>query len=138
VDERSAHPGAAGFAAAKGVVAGAAIYAATGTLRVLVSPGLDVASPLGWLAGPLWVFAGGFFWGLVGGALFVLLPLFLVFLRPPLDTFPWRLALSTAVFLPLFLLGLGGRIVDGALLAVAVWAGVRTALRELARRTGAT
>jgi len=136
VDKRSGHPAAAGVAAALGVVTGAAIYAALGTLRTLVSPGLEVESPLGWLVAPFLVFAGGFLWGLLGGALFVLLPLFLVFLRHPPDTFAWRLGLSTVVFLPLFLLGLGGRIVDGALLAVAVWAGVRTALRQLASRMG--
>jgi len=63
VDKRSGHPAAAGVAAALGVVMGAAIYAALGTLRTLVSPGLEVESPLGWLVAQVWDrFADRAFW----------------------------------------------------------------------------
>ncbi len=119
-----------------GVLAGAATYAALGTIKVLLSPGLAAASPAGWLIGPFLIFAGGLFWGLLGGALFVLGPVFLVFLRRPRNKLGPAVAISSALFVPLFVFGFRGRIVDGVVLWIAVWLGVRTGLRQLERRAG--
>jgi hypothetical protein len=112
---------------------GAATYAGVWTLRVLASPGLEVAGPMGWVRGALMVFAEGLAWGLFGALAWVLAPLYLVLRRRPRDTTPWRVALALAIFAPFWIFALQGRgIVDSVLFAVPVYLGVRAGLRGLA------
>lgn len=62
-----------------GFLVGVAALGVLGTLELMLSPGLEVASLRGWLVTPLLILAEGLFWGLLGGAMFVLPPAFLVF-----------------------------------------------------------
>lgn len=133
MDPRSRDRTAALVAAARAVLAGAATYAATGTVLVLLSPGLEVESPAGLLVGPVLVFAAGLFWGLVGGALFGFAPILLVFLRRPRNTLASVVAISVVLFAPLYWLGFRGRVVDGVFLALSIGIGVWTGLARLAR-----
>jgi hypothetical protein len=109
----------------------------------VLSPGLEVAAPGDWLVGALLVFAEALLWGAVGGALVVLPPLaaaFLAFARRAAPdgrgahaTLAAAAALWATLFTPLFALGLRGRVVDGLLLGLSLWIGVRRGLRELTR-----
>jgi len=132
---------AALLAALLALVWGSAAYAVTGTVKVLVSPGLDVTSPLSLLVAPPLIAIEGMLWGLLGGAMFMLPPAFLLFTALAARTAPGRrasrtkaVAVAGAVFLPVYVIGLRGYLVDGALLAFSVWFGVRAGLRDLERR----
>jgi hypothetical protein len=124
-----------------GLLAGAAVCAVLGTLKVMLSPGLEVASPSGWLFGPLTILAEGLFWSLLGGAMYVFPPALLAFAFLATraragERGPWQgplvgLGIFALLFLPPFVFGFRGALVDGALLAVAIGFGVRTGLRAL-------
>jgi hypothetical protein len=133
--------GATIVAALLALVWGSAAYAVTGTVKVLLSPGLDVTSPLSLLAAPPLIAMEGMLWGLLGGAMFMLPPAILLFAALAARTAPGRratrtkaVAVAAAVFLPPYVVGLRGYLVDGALLAFSVWFGVRAGLRDLERR----
>jgi hypothetical protein len=113
---------------------------ATKFLKVLVSPGIEITSPLTLLAPPL-IAIEGMLWGLLGGAMFMLPPAFLLFTVLAARRAPGRragrtktVAVAAAVFLPVYVIGLRGYLVDGALLAFSVWFGVRAGVRDLERR----
>lgn len=135
---------AAFVSASLGLAVGAVVYAALGTAKTLLSPGLDVESPVGWIVGPIFVFEQGLIWGLLGGAVVLLPPTFLACLalarcasadgNGPHANRTTAIALFAVLFVPLFALGLRGRVVDGLLLGVAISAGVRRVLRELSAR----
>lgn len=135
---------AAILSAAIGLGVGALVYAATGTAKGMLSPGLEVDSPEGWVLGPVLLFEEGLLFGLVGGALVLLPPAFLAFLalarraRPdgtgPHATLAAALGAWAALFAPLYVFGLRGRVLDGLLLGLSIWVGVRHGLRDLARR----
>jgi hypothetical protein len=130
--------------AGSGLLAGALAYAATGTAKVVLSPGLEAASPLDLLVGTFLVFVGGLLWALIGGALFLLLPSSALFFGLASRTrtggpgAPTWLAASAVLwaglFAPLFVFGLRGRIVDGVLLGLSLGIGVSHGMRQLARR----
>jgi hypothetical protein len=132
------------LAGVSGLGVGALVYAVTGTAKVLLGPGLAVESPLGWLRGTVMVFVEAVLWGLIGGGVTLLPPTFVALLllarRAPADGAAFRapvsasLGLWAALFLPLFVFGLRGRVFDGLLLGASLAYGVRHALRELARR----
>jgi len=122
-------------------VKGSAAYAVTGTAKVLVSPGLDITSPLALLVAPPLIAIEAMFWGLLGGAMFMLPSALLLFVVLAARTGLGRraartkvMATAAAVFLPVYLAGLRGHLVDGALLAFSVWYGVRAGLGDLDRR----
>lgn len=116
--------------------AGALAYAAAGTLMVLVTPGLGVDSVAALVIGPPLILIEGLYWGLIGGALFVFPVALLLFSRWRHNTLGTRLALSAALFAPVYLAGFRGRILDGLILAVAIWVGVRAGLRRLDLQAG--
>lgn len=128
-------------AALLALVWGSAAYAVTGTMKVLVSPGLDIGSPLSLLVALPLIAIEGMYWGLLGGAMFMLPSAFLLFAPLRVRTAPGRrasrttaVAVAAAVFLPVYVIGLRSHLVDGALLALSVWFGVRAGLRDLERR----
>lgn len=129
------------LAALLALVTGAAAYAVTGTAKVLLSPGLEVGSPLSLLVAPPLIAIDGMLWGLLGGAMFMLPSTFVLFAALAARTGPGQratrtnaVAVAAAVFLPVYLVGLRGYLVDGALLAFSVWYGVRAGLGALERR----
>jgi hypothetical protein len=136
--------GAAFFSAALALLAGIACYGVMGTLKVMLSPGIDAASPAAWLIAPLLILAEGLVWGLLGGGMYLLLPACLIFAGlaatqrsgEPGQRYGLlaSLAVSAVLFAPFFFFGLHGRILDGMLLAVSIWVGVRIGLRQLERR----
>jgi len=134
---------AALVAAASGLGVGALAYAALGTAKVMLSPGLEVSGLRGWLVGALGVFEEGLLWGLLGGAAIILPPALVCFVvlarrsragRGAPASLAAQALVTFVLFTPLFLSGLRGRAVEGALVALAIGLGVRHGLRELARR----
>ena len=127
--------GAAALAAACGLLVGAAVAAALGTVQVLLRPGLEMAStPRALILGPLTTLAEGLFWGLLGGAMYVFPPAVLVFACcQPRNTRTAALAISALLLLPVVLAGFRNRWIDALLLAVSVWLGVRVGLRTFSR-----
>lgn len=129
------------IAAGVGLVWGSAAYAVTGTAKTLVSPGLDASSPLTLLVAPPLIASEGMLWGLLGGAMYLLPPAFFLFVVLAQHATAGRraapmpaLAIGALLFLPVYVIGLRGHPVDGALIAFSVWYGVRAGLRELERR----
>jgi hypothetical protein len=122
---------AAALASALGLLAGAMVAAALGSVRVLLSPGLEVASAKALLRVAVMILAEGMFWALLGGVLFLLPLAFAAFWFRPPDTPPARLGISALLLLPILVAAFPARAVDALLLAFAVWVGVRVGLRAL-------
>jgi hypothetical protein len=128
---------AAVVAAAWGLVVGATLASAVGTVQVLLSPGLEMAStPRALIVGPLMTMAEGLFWCLLGGAMYVFPPAVVAFaiFRPP-NTTGASFAVSAILLVPVVVVGFRGRPATALLLALPVWLGVRVALRLFSRMT---
>jgi hypothetical protein len=131
------------FAALFGLAVGAITVSLIGTIKLMLTPGIQYSSPTAFLHAPL-LFMEGLLWSILGGALFVL-PLGFFLLAGYAMTFrPERaesrrtrvftLGLAAALWAPVFFFGFRTRPVDAILLAVAMALGVWTSLRFLNRR----
>src|SRR4029453_17484771 len=109
----------------------------------MLSPGLEVDTRMGWVVGPIHVFEEGLFWGLLEGVVVVLPPAFLLFFalarraRPDgtgaHTTLAAAIGVWAALFVPLYVLGLRGHVVDGLLLGLSLWVGVAHGFCPMAR-----
>lgn len=122
--------GAAVWAATAGLVVGALLAAAIGTVMVVVDPGVEASSPRALLVAVPLMMLQGTLWAFLGGLVFVFPPAVVVLaLEPP----PTRLAapgLSIALLASLVLFGYRSRPLDALVLAIPIWVGVRIGLRQ--------
>ena len=132
------------LAALLGLAMGAITASLIGTVKLTLTPGIEYSSekaPL--LAAPL-VFVEGLVWSILGGAMFVLPPGFLLLAGyamtfgpervEPRRTRAFALGFAAVLWALLFFFGFRTRPLDAVLLAVPVVVGVWTSLRFLNRR----
>jgi len=132
------------LAALFGLAIGAITASLIGTVKLMLTPGIQYSSPKAFLLAPPRLFMEGLFWSLLGGALFVL-PLGFFLLAGYAMTFRseraesrrtrvFALGLAAVLWAPVFVFGFRTRPVDAVLLAVAMVVGVWTSLTFLNRR----
>ena len=125
-------------AALLGLVVGASATAVLSTVMLLLSSGLEVASPGGWVVGSLMLLLEGMFWAVLGGAMFVfpIAVLALVFIQPR-NTNASAAVLAIALVLPIAIVtGPGRGVMTFFLLVVPVWVGVRDGLSVHSKMMG--
>jgi hypothetical protein len=132
------------LAALFGLTVGAITVSLVGTVRLILTPGIQYSSHKAFLLAPPLLFMEGLLWSILGGALFVL-PLGFFLLAGYAMTFrPERaesrrtrvftLGLAAVLWAPVFFFGFRTRPVDAILLAVPMALGVWTSLTFLNRR----
>jgi hypothetical protein len=132
------------LAALLGLAMGAITVSLIGTLKLMLTPGIQYSSHKAFLLAPPRLFMEGLLWSIVGGVLFVL-PLGFFLLAGYAMTFrPERagarstrvfaLGLAAVLWAPVFFFGFRTRPVDALLLAAAMVVGVWTSLTFLNRR----
>ena len=134
------------LAALLGLAMGAITASLIGTIKLMLTPGIQYSSYKDFLLAPPLLFMEGLLWSIVGGVLFVL-PLGFFLLAGYAMTFgPERMetrrtrrfafGFAAVLFAPVFFFGFRARPMDGVLLAVPIVVGVWTSLRFLNRRGG--
>ena len=132
------------FAALVGLAMGAIAVSLIGTVKLMLTPGIQYSSYKDFLLAPPLLFIEGLFWSIVGGAMFVL-PLGFVLLAGYAMTFRseraesrrtrlFALGLAAVLWVPVFFFGFRTRSVDAVLLVVPMVVGVWTGLTFLNRR----
>jgi hypothetical protein len=132
------------LAALFGLAMGAITVSLIGTVKLMLTPGIQYSSYKDFLLAPPLLFLEGLFWSIVGGVLFVL-PLGFFLLAGYAMTFrPERaesrrtrvfaLGLAAVLWAPVFFFGFRTRPVDALLLVVPMVFGVWTSLTFLNRR----
>jgi len=132
------------FAALVGLAMGAIAVSLIGTVKLMLTPGIQYSSYKDFLLAPPLLFIEGLFWSIVGGAMFVL-PLGFVLLAGYAMTFRseraesrrtrvFALGLAAVLWVPVFFFGFRTRSVDAVLLVVPMVVGVWTGLAFLNRR----
>lgn len=134
------------LAALLGLAIGAITASLVGTVKLILTPGIEYSSdkaPL--LAAPL-VFVEGLLWSILGGAMFVLPPGFFLLAGYAMTFGPERaefrrtrvfvLGFAAVLWAPMVFFGFRTRPLDAVLLAVAVVVGLWTSLTFLNRRLG--
>lgn len=132
------------FAALVGLAMGAIAVSLIGTVKLMLTPGIQYSSYKDFLLAPPLLFMEGLFWSIVGGAMFVL-PLGFVLLAGYAMTFQperaesrrtrvFALGLAAVLWVPVFFFGFRTRPVDAVLLVVPMVVGVWTSLTFLNRR----
>jgi hypothetical protein len=134
------------LAALLGLAVGAVTASLIGTVKLMLTPGIQYSSYQAFLRAPPMVFLEGLLWTIIGGAMFVLPPGFLLLTgyamtfgperREPGGTGKFVFGFSAVLFALVFFFGFRSRPLDGLLLAVPVLVGVWTSLRFLNRRLG--
>ena len=131
------------LAALFGLAVGTITVSVIGTVKLMLTPGIQYSSHRAFLHAPL-LFMEGLLWSILGGALFVL-PLGFCLLAGYAMTFQpewaesrrtrvFTLGLAAALWAPVFFFGFRTRPVDAILLAVPMALGVWTSLTFLNRR----
>jgi hypothetical protein len=132
------------LAALLGFAVGVVCVSALGTLKLILSPGIQYASFKAFLVSPLYTFMEGLLWSVLGGAMFVL-PQTLILLTIYSTAFKhdwlesrWEniftLGFTTVLWVPIFLFGFRARFIDGFLVGACIFVGMRTSIRFLNRR----
>jgi hypothetical protein len=132
------------LAALLGLATGAIAASLIGTIKLTLTPGIQYSSYQAFLRAPLMVFLEGLLWSVLGGAMFVLPPGFLLLVGYALTFGPERvergrtrrftLGIAALLWGPVFFFGFRSRPMDALLLAVPMLVGVWTSLRFLNRR----
>jgi hypothetical protein len=132
------------LAALLGLATGAIAASLIGTIKLTLTPGIQYSSYQAFLRAPLMVFLEGLLWSVLGGAMFVLPPGFLLLVGYALTFGPERvepgrtrrfaLGIAAVLWALVFFFGFRNRPVDGLLLAVPMVVGVWTGVRFLNRR----
>jgi hypothetical protein len=132
------------LAALLGLAMGAITASLIGTVKLMLTPGIEYASHKAFLRAPPLVFMEGLLWLIVGGVLFVLPPGFMLLagyamkFRPEWvesrRTRAFALGLAAALWVPVLVIGFGNRPMDAVLLAVPMVVGMWTSLTFLNRR----
>jgi len=134
------------LAALLGLAMGAITASLIGTVKLILTPGIEYSSDKApFLAAPL-VFVEGLLWSILGGAMFVLPPGVFLLAGYALTFEPERvesrrtrvfvLGFAAVLWAPVFLFGFRTRPLDAMLLTVPMVVGVWTSLTFLNRRLG--
>jgi hypothetical protein len=131
------------LAALLGLAVGAITASLIGTVKLMLTPGIEYASHKAFLRAPPMVFMEGLLWLIVGGVLFVLPPGFMLLagyamtFRPEWSesrrTRGFALGLAAALWVPVLVIGFRNRPIDAVLLAVPMVVGAWTSLTFLNR-----
>ena len=132
------------LAALLGLAMGAITASLIGTIKLMLTPGIQYSSHEAYLRAPPLIFLEGLLWSLLGGAMFVLPPGFLLLAGYAMTFGPERMetgrtrrfvfGFAAVLFAPVFFFGFRARPMDGVLLAVPILVGVWTSLTFLNRR----
>jgi hypothetical protein len=132
------------FAALVGLAVGAITVSLIGTVKLMLTPGIQYSSYKDFLLAPPLLFMEGLLWSIVGGAMFVLPPGFVLLAGYAITFRPERaesrrtrvlaLGLAAVLWVPVFFFGFRTRPVDAVLLVVPMVLGVWTSLTFLNRR----
>ena len=132
------------LAALLGFAVGAVTASLIGTVKLMLTPGIEYSSYQAFLRAPPMVFLEGLLWLTVGGAMFVLPPGFLLLVWYAMTFGPERMepgrtgkfvfGFAAVLFALVFFFGFRTRPLDGLLLAVPMLVGVWTSLTFLNRR----
>ena len=132
------------LAALLGLATGAITVSLIGTVKLMLTPGIQYSSHEAYLRAPPLIFLEGLLWSILGGAMFVLPPAFLLLAWYAMTFGPERMetcrtrrfafGFAAVLFAPVFFFGFRSRPMDGVLLAVPMLVGVWTSLRFLNRR----
>ena len=132
------------LAALLGLAMGVITASLIGTVKLILTPGIEYSSHRAFLRAPPLIFLEGLLWSIVGGVMFVLPPGFLLLagyamtFRPEWvesrHTRVFALGFAAVLWAPVFLFGFRTRRVDAVLLAVPMVVGVWTSLTFLNRR----
>ena len=126
-----------------GLAVGAITASLIGTVKLMLTPGIQYASHRAFLRAPPMVFLEGLLWTSMGGAMFVLPPAFLLLAGYALTFGPERLepgrtrrfvlGFAAILWVPVVFFGFRTRPLDALLLVVPMILGAWTSLRFLNR-----
>src|SRR5580765_3620494 len=132
------------LAALLGLAVGAIIASLLGTVKLMLTPGIQYSSYKDFLLAPPLIFLEGLLWVTLGGAMFVLPPAFLLLAGYALTFGPERLeprrtlmfvlGFAAVLFVLVLVFGYRNRPLDALLLVVPMVAGAWTSLSFLNRR----
>jgi hypothetical protein len=132
------------LAALLGLAVGAITASLIGTVKLMLTPGIQYSSHEAFLRAPPLIFLEGLLWLTLGGAMFVLPPAFLLLVGyalafgperlEPRRTIMFVLGFAALLYAPVFYFGFRARPLDGLLLAVPMVVGAWTSLTFLNRR----
>ena len=132
------------LSAVLGLATGAIAASLLGTVKLMLTPGMEYSSYKDFLVGAPLIFLEGLMWLTLGGAMFVLPPAFLLLAGYALTFGPERMepgrtrkfvfGFAALLFALVFFFGFRNRPLDALLLAVPILAGVWTSLRVLNSR----
>jgi hypothetical protein len=132
------------LAALLGLATGAIAASLLGTVKLMLTPGMEYSSYKDFLVGTPLIFLEGLMWLTLGGAMFVLPPALLLLAGYALTFGPERMepgrtrkfvfGFAAVLFALLFFFGFRNRPLDGLLLVVPMVVGVWTSLTFLNRR----
>jgi branched-subunit amino acid permease len=132
------------LAALLGFAVGAVTASLIGTVKLMLTPGIEYSSYNAFLRAPPMIFLEALLWLSVGGAMFVLPPGFLLLVGYAMTFGPERMeprrtgrfvfGFAAVLFALVFFFGFRSRPLDGLLLAIPMLVGVWTSLTFLNRR----
>ena len=132
------------LAALLGLATGAITASLIGAVKLMLTPGIQYSSSTAFLRTAPLTFMEGLLWSILGGAMFVLPPGFLLLAAYALTFAPERIetgrtrefvfGFAALLWVPVFFFGFRARPLDGVLLAVPMVVGVWISLRFLNQR----
>jgi hypothetical protein len=132
------------LAALLGLAMGVITASLIGTVKLMLTPGIQYSSNEAFLRAPPLIFLEGLLWSMMGGVMFVLPPGFLLLAGYAMTFRPewvesrrtrvFALGFAAVLWAPVFFFGFRTRPVDAVLLVVPMVVGVWTSLTFLNRR----
>ncbi len=132
------------LAALLGFAMGAITASLIGTVKLILTPGIQYSSFKAFLFTPLLLFMEGLLWSIVGGAMFILPPGFVLLAGYAMTFSPERIeprrtrtfafGFAAILYAPVYFFGFRARLVDAVLLTVPMLVGVWTSIKFLNRR----